>query len=142
MLRSKWSLLKLKFYLISIIILIGISIIFSYIGTFILKQMVVVDSSNSYIFNARLQDYFGISMLLCLLTVIPYYIIEKISPFKRLFLKCLVSASIMSLVIIMFAGSTWGFSLNLYSIKTLISYGLSAFIFPILLSIIQTNRKV
>ena len=139
MLRSKWSLLK--FYLISTVILIGIAIIISFIGTFILKQMVVVDSSNSYIFNAPLQDYFGISLLLCLMAVIPYFIIEQMLPFKRLFLRCLVSASIMSLVIIIFAGSTWGFSLNPYSIKTLISYSLSAAIFPIILSIVQKNQN-
>lgn len=141
MLRCKKPLLK--YYLISIVILIGIAIVFSYIATLILKQLVIVDSSNSYIFNAPIQSYFGISILLCLLTVIFYSIIEMISSFKWLILQCLVSALIMSLVIIIFAGSTWGISFNPYLIKTLVSYGLSAAIFPIILSIItQKNRNI
>ncbi len=139
MLRSKKPLLK--YYLISIVILIGIAIIFSYIGTLILKHFVIVDSSNSYIFNAPIQNYFGISILLCLLTVISYSIIEMISSIKWLCLQCLVSASIMSLVIIIFAGSTWGVSFNPYLIKTLVSYGLSAAIFPIILNLIRKKAR-
>lgn len=49
----------------------------------------------------------------------------------------MVSFLIMSLVIILFGGFTWGFTFNPFSIKNLISYGLCAVIFPFLLLFIQ-----
>ena len=138
----KSTIVILKSYLISIIILIIIAAIFSYIGDLIFKKIVVVDSSNSYLFKLSIRDYLEISGFLCLLTAICYYFIEKILALKNLLLRCMVSFLIMSVVIILFGGFTWGFTFNPFSIKTLISYGLSAFIFPILLSKMQTNRKV
>ncbi len=127
----------LKSYLISIVILIIVAAIFSYIGDLILKKIVVVDSSNSYLFKLSIRDYLEISGFLCLLTAICYYFIEKILNLKKILLRCMVSFLIMSLVIILFGGFTWGFTFNPFSIKNLISYGLCAVIFPFLLLFIQ-----
>ena len=128
---------KIKYlrYIFAFIFCVGISTSLSYFGDLILKRLIVVNSSNSYLFNLRTKDYLLASLLICFIMLVIYTLMQYLLKIRILLLKVFLSCTSMAISIMIVSISTFGFLWNSFLIKNLICYIIASISFPIFIEL-------
>lgn len=123
-------------YFFAILITILLAAIMDFIGNVLLKNLIAINDFNRYLFHRSFGSYLFNSLILCLLMSFIYLItIFFLVTNIRLLVKCLLSSFIMFIIIYLISSTTFGFSLNIYTMKNLTAYLSASFVFPIIISL-------